>query len=117
MRTARARRVTSPFRRPAVLWLCIVLALVLLVVASLAIGSVSLAPGDVVRALAGGGDEIAITIVRELRLPRVVLALLVGCALGSSGAALQGTLRNALAEPYLLGVSGSAAPELPSAQP
>ena len=101
--------MTSPFRRPAVLWLCIVIALGILVVASLAVGSVSLAPGDVVRALAGRGDDVAITIVRELRLPRVALALLVGCALGSSGAALQGTLRNALAEPYLLGVSGGAA--------
>ena len=99
MGPARAPRVTSPFRRPAVLWLCIVIALTILVVASLAVGSVSLAPGDVVRALAGRGDEMAITIVRELRLPRVALALLVGCALGSSGAALQGTLRNALAEP------------------
>lgn len=101
--------MTSPFRRPAVLWLCIVIALTILVVASLGVGSVSLAPGDVARALAGRGDEVAITIVRELRLPRVALALLVGCALGSSGAALQGTLRNALAEPYLLGVSGGAA--------
>jgi iron complex transport system permease protein len=47
--------------------------------------------------------------VRELRLPRVALAALVGAALGGSGAALQGVLRNALAEPYLLGVSGGAA--------
>ena len=61
------------------------------------------------QALAGQGDAINIAIVRDLRLPRVVLAMLVGCALGSSGAALQGTLRNALAEPYLLGVSGGAA--------
>lgn len=48
-------------------------------------------------------------IVHDLRLPRVMLALLVGAALGMSGAALQATLRNALAEPYLLGVSGGAA--------
>jgi len=47
--------------------------------------------------------------VRDLRLPRVALAALVGAALGASGAALQGVLRNALAEPYLLGVSGGAA--------
>jgi iron complex transport system permease protein len=49
------------------------------------------------------------TIVMEVRAPRVVLALLVGASLGISGAVLQGTLRNALAEPWLLGVSGGAA--------
>jgi iron complex transport system permease protein len=48
-------------------------------------------------------------VVRTLRLPRVTLAVLVGAGLGMSGAALQGTLRNPLAEPYLLGVSGGAA--------
>lgn len=99
----------SPHRRPAVLWTVTAIALLALVVASLAIGAVSLAPADVVRALLGRGEDVAITIVRGLRLPRVVLAMLVGCALGSSGAALQGALRNALAEPYLLGVSGGAA--------
>lgn len=99
----------SLLRRPAVFWIGTVLALSALVIASLAIGAVSLRPGVVVGALFGQGDDVAITIVRDLRLPRVALAMLVGCALGSSGAALQGTLRNALAEPYLLGVSGGAA--------
>lgn len=98
-----------PHRRPAVLWMLTAIALVALVIASLAIGAVPLSPSAAMQALSGHGDSIAITIVRELRLPRVALAMLVGCALGSSGAALQGTLRNALAEPYLLGVSGGAA--------
>jgi iron complex transport system permease protein len=48
-------------------------------------------------------------VVRTLRLPRVALAMIVGAGLGLSGAALQGTMRNPLAEPYLLGVSGGAA--------
>ena len=60
-------------------------------------------------ALAGQGDPAVVAIVRDIRLPRVVLAALVGAALGMSGAAMQGTLRNGLAEPYLLGVSGGAA--------
>ena len=55
------------------------------------------------------GDATAIAIVRDLRLPRVALGALVGAGLGASGAALQGALRNPLAEPYLLGVSGGAA--------
>ncbi len=60
-------------------------------------------------ALRGRGDPTFIAIVRDLRLPRIVLGALVGAGLGASGAALQGALRNQLAEPYLLGVSGGAA--------
>jgi iron complex transport system permease protein len=60
-------------------------------------------------ALAGQGDPALIAIVREVRLPRVALAIGIGAGLGMSGAAMQGTLRNGLAEPYLLGVSGGAA--------
>ena len=92
-----------------VLWIGTAIALVSLVIASLAIGAVSVSPAAVLQALVGDGDALAITIVRDLRLPRVVMGILVGAALGSSGAALQGTLRNPLAEPYLLGVSGGAA--------
>ncbi len=101
--------MAAAHRRPAVLWAGTALALLVLVLASLAIGAVSLSLGAVVDAIAGRGDPLAVTIVRDLRMPRVALAILVGCALGSSGAALQGTLRNPLAEPYLLGVSGGAA--------
>lgn len=83
--------------------------LVLLCVLAIAIGAVSLPVGDVVRALGGSGDATVISIVRDLRAPRVLLAALVGAGLSTSGGALQGTLRNPLAEPYLLGVSGGAA--------
>ena len=101
--------ITATYRQPAVLWIATGVTLLVLIVAGLGIGAVSVSPVAVWQALAGQGDAINIAIVRDLRLPRVVLAMLVGCALGSSGAALQGTLRNALAEPYLLGVSGGAA--------
>lgn len=96
-------------KRTAVVWwglgamLCIVGAL------SLMTGAVPLAPADVWHALVGRGDEMTQAIVRTIRLPRTVLAACVGAALGVSGTVLQGTLRNALAEPYLLGVSGGAA--------
>jgi iron complex transport system permease protein len=72
-------------------------------------GAVPLSIAAVVDALRGTGDATAIAIVRDLRLPRVLLGALVGAGLGASGAALQGALRNPLAEPYLLGVSGGAA--------
>lgn len=82
---------------------------VLVSISAIAIGVVSIPMTDVMRAIAGDGDSSVIAIVRTLRLPRVALAALIGAGLGMSGAALQGTLRNGLAEPYLLGVSGGAA--------
>jgi iron complex transport system permease protein len=90
-------------------WISAVIAVAALCVAAIALGSVSIPIGDVMAALRGHGDHDTLAIVRTLRLPRVMLALLVGASLGMSGAALQGSLRNALAEPYLLGVSGGAA--------
>jgi len=82
---------------------------VLAALASLGFGTVSLAPGRVIAALTGKGDMIASTIVLELRMPRMLLGLLVGAMLGLAGAALQGFLRNPLAEPSVLGASNAAA--------
>jgi iron complex transport system permease protein len=79
--------------------------------ALLAIGSgaAGLPLPDVVAVLAGGGDATTRTIVLELRLPRVVLALVAGGGLAVAGAVFQAVLRNPLAEPYVLGVAGGAA--------
>jgi iron complex transport system permease protein len=74
---------------------------------SLAVGPTPLAAGDVVLALLPPWRD-ADAIVTEIRLPRVALAVLVGMSLGMSGAALQGLLRNPLADPGLVGVSASA---------
>jgi len=72
-------------------------------------GAVGMDLGEAARALAGRGDPATVTIVRELRLPRAVLAALVGGVLATAGATFQALLRNPLAEPYLLGVSSGAA--------
>ncbi len=93
----------------AAFWGVAIVLLCVLLVLAVALGTVQLQPGAVAAAVAGRGDAETLAIVRTLRLPRAVLALLVGAALGISGAALQGSLRNPLAEPYLLGVSGGAA--------
>jgi iron complex transport system permease protein len=87
--------------------LAAVLALALL--ASLLLGSVPLSLSRVLAALGGGGSEGDALVVWQIRLPRALAAALVGAALGMSGAALQGLLRNPLAEPGILGVSASAA--------
>src|SRR5687768_9929991 len=86
-----------------------VLALLVVILIAVTNGAVSLSIPAVVDALRGRGDSTAVAIVRDLRLPRALLGGLVGAGLGASGAALQGALRNPLAEPYLLGVSGGAA--------
>lgn len=90
-------------------WIIACLGLGAAALLGVALGPVSLSPGAIWAALAGHGDATTVTIVQAIRLPRVALAALVGAALGMSGAAMQGTLRNGLAEPYLLGVSGGAA--------
>lgn len=71
-------------------------------------GSVPLSTGEAVRALLGGGEATHRTIVLELRLPRVLLGVLVGGGLALAGATFQAILRNPLAEPYILGISGGA---------
>jgi len=73
----------------------------------LAAGTVALSPREVWDGLRGGQGGAG-DIVRELRAPRVLLAFLVGGSLGVCGAALQAMIRNPLAEPYLLGLSGGA---------
>ncbi len=87
----------------------IVLALPALFVVSLLIGAVWLDPREVLRELFLPTPQLAALIVTELRLPRTVLACLVGAVLGLSGAVLQGLTRNPLAEPGLLGVTAGAA--------
>jgi iron complex transport system permease protein len=90
-------------------WLSLLGLLAAAATLGVAIGTISLTPREVWNALRGTGEAMPMLVVRSLRLPRIVLAALVGAALGMSGAALQGTLRNPLAEPYLLGISGGAA--------
>jgi len=72
---------------------------------SLAVGPVTIPPEDVVAALFPAEGSAFATVVREIRLPRAILAVIIGASLGMSGAALQALVRNPLAEPGLIGVS------------
>ncbi|MEC3859980.1 iron ABC transporter permease [Mesobacterium sp. TK19101] len=83
--------------------------LALLFAASLAVGYAPIPLGQALRALFGTGDPLVQMVMQEIRLPRAILAACLGASLGLSGAAMQGFLRNPLAEPGLIGVSGSAA--------
>src|SRR6202023_4229770 len=87
----------------------LVVVVVLRALVSLGIGPVRLSPVAIIDALFGGGSDVAQVIVREIRLPRAILAFAIGAILGLSGAALQGLLRNPLAAPELFGAPQSAA--------
>ena len=76
--------------------------------ASLCFGAVSVAPGEILRALLGGGGRTAESIVLYARLPRTCGCLLAGAALAVSGAVIQGVLDNPLAAPNIIGVNSGA---------
>ncbi len=89
-------------------WIALGLLAVAAVVAGVALGPADLGLSASIGGLLGKGDETVVAIVRELRAPRVLLAFLVGGCLAVTGAALQALVRNPLADPYLLGLSGGA---------
>ena len=89
-------------------WVGLVALAAAAIVIGVVLGPVSIPPREVFAALGGGGEDTTIAIVRGLRLPRALLAFLVGGSLAVTGAALQALVRNALADPYLLGLSGGA---------
>lgn len=100
---------TSHRRRHRLLWLLAsVLLLVVVCLASLAIGSAPLPPATVWAALTAPDGSIDHVTVVSLRVPRTILGLLVGAALAVAGALIQGLTRNPLADPGILGVNAGA---------
>jgi len=95
-------------RRNRRLALALALLVLVLFAASLTVGAAEVSPGLALRDLLAGDDSPGAIIFAEIRLPRALLGLGVGAVLGLAGAALQGLLRNPLAEPGVIGVSGSA---------
>ncbi|PGH46577.1 iron ABC transporter permease [Micromonospora sp. WMMA1996] len=104
----RVRGVAVPFRwRPVVVAGVLLLLLGGAVVLSLSLGTPYVAPGDVVRSLSGAGTPYDL-VVRDLRLPRAVLAALAGAAFGVAGTLIQSVARNPLASPDVIGVTQGA---------
>ena len=87
---------------------CLIIVALISIFMACLLGSTPLGAGRVLASLFGQGDVGDSLVVLQIRLPRAVAAFVVGVALGASGAALQGLLRNPLAEPGVLGVSASA---------
>ena len=100
----RATRVVNRWS----LGITLVVVLALSVIVGVRFGSVPLTTVEVMAVLTGGGDSVSRDIVLTFRLPRVLLGILVGGGLAIAGATFQALLRNPLAEPYILGISGGA---------
>lgn len=104
-----AVRVVAGTALPVTTLVLAVLALAAVCLASLAVGANPISPARVWAGLLGQEQE-AMDIVRGGRLPRTLLGLLVGSALGAAGAVMQSLARNPLADPALLGVNGERRP-------
>jgi iron complex transport system permease protein len=107
-RPGRPRRPAERVPLTLVLGVCAVLLLVVMTF-GVGVGSVALSPAAVWHVVAGHQENsVAGIIVWQIRLPRVLLAAVVGAALTTAGAVVQVLVRNALADPFLLGVSSGA---------
>lgn len=95
------------FGTPLLILLPVLLGMV--VVAEIVLGPVSVDAADMLGVFTGEASEMATAIVLQIRLPRLLLGVCVGAALALSGCALQGVLRNPLADPGLVGVTAGAA--------
>lgn len=109
-------KTTVPFPPPKAGWrsaafLCLAGVLLVGLLLSVLVGSIPIAPGEVMRALLAGGaaaHDPMVTVVRQIRLPRAILAAMVGACLALAGLGFQAISRNPLADPSVLGVSSGA---------
>ncbi|MFG2559297.1 FecCD family ABC transporter permease [Streptomyces sp. NPDC048496] len=85
-----------------------VVALLVAVLLSLAVGARSIAPSAAFDALLHGGHSDAAEVIRQMRVPRTLIGLMVGAALALAGTVLQGITRNPIADPGILGISQGA---------
>lgn len=105
--------MSAPARsRASTVYAALIAALVLAMLAGIGFGAVAVPPGEIIasigRGLAGATSGTRDALVVDVRLPRVILAALVGACLSGAGVLYQALFRNALADPYILGVSSGA---------
>lgn len=89
--------------------LLLVILLLIAVFSGLSIGSVSIPLHRIIPLVFGQGDALHLTIIQQIRIPRIILAIAVGGGLSLAGVLFQALFRNPLVEPYTLGISGGAA--------
>ena len=106
MDVSRKRKISA--RRVGVIWGILIVALCTLSLVAIAVGSAGYSIPEILRALWGDEKSTVKIIVLNLRLPRLILAILIGASLSASGALLQSVMRNPLADPGTIGVSAGA---------
>ncbi len=109
MKNSKGRnRGSIPLLRLGMVLMVLAVLLAALVILSCAVGSAGYSPQEIFRAMFSAEDSTVKVIILSLRLPRVILAVLIGAALSVSGALLQAVMRNPLADPGTIGVSAGA---------
>ena len=105
-----AAPATPVIGRDTLVWIGLIVAGIVSLLIAAAVGSVSISPAETFRVLTGGHalDPGSDFILREVRLPRIATAALVGAALGVAGLQMQTLFRNPLADPYVLGANSGA---------
>ncbi|WP_424767336.1 FecCD family ABC transporter permease [Paenibacillus sp. sgz302251] len=107
--TLRSRRLSFQLNRRTILMIILLLiANAAAAVICVGLGSKMMSPFAVIRTFFGTGDSADAIIIFSLRMPRVVIAIMIGSALAVSGALLQGIVRNPLTSPDIIGISGGA---------
>ncbi|OIK09962.1 iron ABC transporter permease [Bacillus sp. MUM 13] len=96
-------------RKAAFVIICLLIAASAVFVVSTGLGELKIDPITVIKVLFGAGSDMETLIVTSFRLPRIIIALLVGISLAVAGGILQGMIRNPLASPDVLGITGGAA--------
>jgi iron complex transport system permease protein len=94
--------------KSGIIFSALVLMLILFFILDLFLGSVTIRPGEIIKAVFNNSDDTTRTILAQFRLPKAITALLVGVALSISGLQMQTLFRNPMAGPYVLGLSSGA---------
>lgn len=102
------REAQKSMRRAAYVLICLLALVLVLAILSVNSGKIGLTPLEVLNVMMGGGTERQQTVVIDFRLPRIVLAVLVGIGMSLSGCVMQTLLRNDMASPGTLGISAGA---------
>ncbi|MDR6999541.1 iron ABC transporter permease [Neobacillus niacini] len=95
-------------QKAAIVFASLLLTAFIIFVISTGIGEMNISPLTVIKVLFGGGPDMESLIIKTFRLPRIIVALMVGISLAVAGGILQGMIRNPLASPDVLGITGGA---------
>lgn len=100
--------LTKQSKKPFIIFGILILAIIGVFLLSLNLGYIRISPFDVLKTFLGMGTDKDALVLFQFRLPRMVIALLIGAGLAVSGAILQGVSQNGLADPGILGINAGA---------